>query len=336
MKFEFSRRIYTNSVVVIAVLLLMFALKSASLVLLPIIMSVFIYLVFYPFINKMHKRGFCRWFIVLISILILVLLLLLFLVVFAYTIERLIYTITEYEDMAESIYKRAELFFHERFKIVIQPRDGNIIAGFAGYFAGYFRNNFSFFRNLIASIVLILVYDFFLFMDHDKIRRMVAKYIRKKRTMIAIELTIRQVSYYMGVKFIVSLLTAVIFWVIMAAYGMKSTLVLAALVFMLNFIPTVGSIVATLVISVLAFLQFWSIGSLTSAIVITGLCVLTQFIIGNIVDPQFTGKRVRLSPLIVLISLTVWSYLLGPVGMILAVPMTCMIKNFLKYGGLML
>ncbi len=335
MKFEFNQSVFRNSVVLIAAILALFVLKAASGVLLPIITSVFIYIVFYPYLNKLKAAGVRHGVIVFISMAVLIVLLALFLLVVIYTIDRLVSTITEYADMADSVYRSVMSYLHERFKISGHHKNINLLASLADYSVSYLKGNIMYFRNLVTSLLLIIIYDFFLFLDHVRITRTIGKFIRKRRAAIAVELTLRQVSHYIGVKFIISLATAAAFFIVMALNGMKDTLVLSALVFMMNFIPTIGSIVSTMVVSLLAFVQFGVSGSITNAIVITVLCIAIQFVMGNFLDPQFTGKRVRLSPLVVLVSVAIWGYLLGGMGMVLAVPITCMIKNFIKYGGMM-
>jgi AI-2 transport protein TqsA len=95
-------------------------------------------------------------------------------------------------------------------------------------------------------------------------------------------------------------------------------LVWVVLIFLLNYIPNIGSIIAVLPPSLLAMLQH---GPLHGAIVLGGLGVIEQ-IIGNFIDPRMQGRRLHLSPVLVLTALVFWTWVWGPVGALLAVPMT--------------
>jgi predicted PurR-regulated permease PerM len=93
----------------------------------------------------------------------------------------------------------------------------------------------------------------------------------------------------------------------------------------LNFIPNIGSVIATLFPLLIGFLQYGF--SLRVLLVFAGL-VVTQFIVGNIVEPRTTGRSLNLSPMVILISLIFWGYIWGVVGMMLAVPLTSALKIF--------
>ncbi|MCP4217643.1 MAG: AI-2E family transporter, partial [bacterium] len=95
------------------------------------------------------------------------------------------------------------------------------------------------------------------------------------------------------------------------------------LVFILNFIPSFGSVIATLFPLTIGFLQYGFSGRVL--LVGVGLMV-TQFVIGNVIEPRITGKSLNLSPIVILISLIFWGYVWGVVGMMLAVPLTSSLK----------
>ena len=102
----------------------------------------------------------------------------------------------------------------------------------------------------------------------------------------------------------------------------------ALLIFILNFIPNIGSFIATLFPILIGLINYGF--SLRVLLVATGL-VLTQFIIGNIIEPKITGKNLNLSPIVILISLIFWGWTWGIVGMILAVPLTSAVKIIFEH-----
>ena len=115
---------------------------------------------------------------------------------------------------------------------------------------------------------------------------------------------------------------AVINWVACVAIGVPFAFLLSFLVFFLNYIPTIGAIVASLLVVAIALVtQGWG-GALAMAIVQAVAGVL----IGSVLQPKMLGSRLGLSPLVVLLSLVVWGYLLGIAGMFFAVPLTIIVK----------
>jgi len=88
-------------------------------------------------------------------------------------------------------------------------------------------------------------------------------------------------------------------------------------IFVMNYIPVVGSILGTVFPSLLALIQF---DSFYPFIIVTGLICLMQFLTGNILEPRVMGNRLNLSPLVILLSLTLWGAIWGIVGMFLCVP----------------
>jgi AI-2 transport protein TqsA len=118
---------------------------------------------------------------------------------------------------------------------------------------------------------------------------------------------------------------AVINWIACVAIGVPFAFLLSFLVFFLNYIPTIGAIVASLLVVAIALVtQGWG-GALAMAIV----QALAGVLIGSVLQPKMLGARLGLSPLAVLLSLVVWGYLLGIAGMFFAVPLTIIVKIIL-------
>jgi len=98
------------------------------------------------------------------------------------------------------------------------------------------------------------------------------------------------------------------------------------LAFLLNYIPNIGSIIAAVPAVLLGLVQH----GIIIALVIAGIYVGVNVVIGNMVEPRFMGNRLGLSPLVVFISLVFWGWILGPVGMLLSVPLTMILKIALE------
>jgi len=100
----------------------------------------------------------------------------------------------------------------------------------------------------------------------------------------------------------------------------------ALLAFLLNFVPTVGSFIAAVPAVLLATVQ---LGVFSAGLTLAGF-VVVNLVMGNAVEPRWMGKGLNLSPLVVFVSLVLWGWVLGPVGMLLSIPLTIMIKIALE------
>jgi len=96
--------------------------------------------------------------------------------------------------------------------------------------------------------------------------------------------------------------------------------------FLLNFIPTVGSFIAAVPAVLLALVQ---LGAFEAGLTLVGF-VVVNLIIGNVIEPRWMGRGLNLSPLVVFVSLVLWGWVLGPVGMLLSIPLTIMLKIALE------
>lgn len=131
---------------------------------------------------------------------------------------------------------------------------------------------------------------------------------------------------YMKVKFLTSLCTGICFGVICWIFGIDFALFWGFLAFILNFIPTVGSIMATIPPILLGFIQIESGGTFTFFII---LLIATQFVWGNVVEPLVMGSSVALNTVTVILGLVVWGYIWGVSGMLLSVPLIVLARVIL-------
>lgn len=126
-----------------------------------------------------------------------------------------------------------------------------------------------------------------------------------------------QVQKYLGAKTITSVITGFISVIIFYLFGLDFAIFWGFIIFLFNYIPNVGSIIASLLPVLFSVLQM---GSLTVAFWLGISLMVLQFAAGNILEPKIMGRSLNLSPMVVILSLIFWGYIWGVVGMILAVP----------------
>jgi len=136
------------------------------------------------------------------------------------------------------------------------------------------------------------------------------------------------VNSYMAVKGWVSLATGIIIAIWLVVLDVDYPLLWGLLAFLFNFVPNIGSVIAAIPAVLLALVQ---LGPGTAIGVGAGYLAV-NIIMGSVVEPRFMGKGVGLSTLIVFISLIFWGWVLGPVGMLLSVPLTMVVKLALEAG----
>lgn len=157
--------------------------------------------------------------------------------------------------------------------------------------------------------------------SEESIQRMtIQREVKLKKTVSDIT---EQVQKYVITKFLISLSMGVIMGVVLGLFGVEFFIIWAALAVVLNFIPNIGSVVSITFPVLMALIQF---GSFSYALIIAAIIIVIQNVIGNIIEPKIMGDRLGLNPIVILLSLLLWGYLWGIVGMFLSVPLTAIIK----------
>jgi predicted PurR-regulated permease PerM len=136
----------------------------------------------------------------------------------------------------------------------------------------------------------------------------------------------RSVNRYLAIKTWTSLGTGVLVWIFLTIVGVDFALLWGLAAFLLNFVPNLGSILA----AIPAVLQAWiQLGDGSAVTVAVGYVVI-NVVVGNVVEPRFMGKGLGLSTLVVFLSLVFWGWVLGPVGMLLSIPLTMTVRIALE------
>jgi len=138
-----------------------------------------------------------------------------------------------------------------------------------------------------------------------------------------------EVNQYVAIKTYVSAATGVLIGVFLAILGIDFPILWALVVFILNYVPNIGSIIAAIPPVLLGLIQY---GFGRALIALAGF-VLVNMVVGNVVEPRLMGRKLGLSTLVVFISLVFWGWLWGPVGMLLSVPLTMIVKILLEHSG---
>jgi len=199
----------------------------------------------------------------------------------------------------------------------------------------FLRNLLNGFRKVAQQFLLILLYTLFILLEQSTFaKKIIALNLgRDGRDQLTglLEGINNGVRAYLSVKLVASLATGFFSYLVLIYVGLDFALFWAFVIFLFNFIPTVGSIVATLFPTLVALVQFDTLSPFF--IVLIGVGVI-QIIIGGILEPRFYGDSLNISPFVIVLSLVMWGILWGVVGMLLCVPITViLIKIFAQFDN---
>jgi len=175
---------------------------------------------------------------------------------------------------------------------------------------------------LSNSFLIILTVIFMLFEGASLPSKLHRAFGEDSRHMEHIERFLDTVKQYMTIKTAISLATGALIYAWLLILGIDYPLLWALLAFLFNFVPNIGSIIAAVPTVLLALIQ---LGPLSALLTASGY-IAANMIMGNMVEPRFMGKGLGLSTLIVFLSLVFWGWVFGPIGMLLSVPLTMLLK----------
>jgi AI-2 transport protein TqsA len=184
--------------------------------------------------------------------------------------------------------------------------------------------------NFMSNTVLVLLFLLFIFIGRNQVVKKIGIAFNpetSERLTKILKNINKQIQNYLIAKGLISLATGLLYFIILYFFGVEFAIIWGLLAFLLNFIPNIGSVIATVLPLSIALIQF---DSLTTLLWLTLLLVGVQVILGNIIDPRLVGHSVNLSPLVVLFSLMFWGWLWGIVGMFLSIPISVVIKIFFE------
>lgn len=190
---------------------------------------------------------------------------------------------------------------------------------------------FSYSTDIVSKTVMVLIYAIFFFWEESSFQVKLQKLFPDKEqfdnTYEMIRKVERSTAKYLGLKTLISVTTGVLSYIVFLIVGVDFPVFWAFLIFVLNFIPVIGSIVSTLFPVVFSLLQF---GDFVPGLMVLLFVGSIQFFIGNIMDPRLMGNSVNLSPLVIILSLAFWGAIWGITGMLLSVPIMVIIVIILS------
>lgn len=179
---------------------------------------------------------------------------------------------------------------------------------------------------LTNSFLILLTVIFILFEAAGMPAKLKAALPDSNNSLPSVERFINGVRQYLAIKTLVSFGTGMVVAIGLALLGLDYPLLWGTLAFLLNYVPNIGSILAAVPAVLLAVVQLGPAQSL----LVAAIYLAVNVIMGNAVEPRLMGRKLGLSSLVIFISLVFWGWVLGPVGMLLSVPLTMIVKIALE------
>ena len=345
-KTDFSKQMYFV-ILVIAVILFAAVLKTLSSIILPVVFSVLLGFVFMPIVRKMQKKFHIPWTVG--SVLVTVLAVIIFFgisSILATSLSSILSQFPKYENRFMTIYKVVAEQFNLEFD------EGKT----------FFENIWGFdqIRTTAKNLTLLLstgivtvgksffmvffLLAFFLIalrLTNEKLTSAFKQEPAKRKKFYRLSISIvTEITRFLSIKFFISLATGLVVFLGTLAIGVDFPIVWGFLAFVMNFIPAFGSIFSGILTTLFTLIQFYP--SLWQTLIVLILMLSVNMLLGNIIEPKIEGENLGLSPFVILISLSLWGYIWGFLGLLLAVPMTVIIKiicenvSYLKFAAVLL
>jgi predicted PurR-regulated permease PerM len=176
--------------------------------------------------------------------------------------------------------------------------------------------------DIIQTLILVVIVTAFIQVDAPGLRRTFARRVDARAATQDVDDVVDRIQRYVIVKGLISAANGVLLGLWCHLWGVEGAVLWGVLAFALNFIPIVGSLVAAIPPVVLALV----LGSPADDAAVAAGYVAVNLVVDNIVEPRVMGRAAGLSPLVVLIAMLFWGFVLGPIGALLSVPLTVVLR----------
>lgn len=311
-----------QSILILAALVIILAgIKAASALFVPFLLAAFISLIAATPLTWMIRRGVPNTWAALLSVIFVLLTLFFLVAIIGASLGDFTRLLPDYEDKLQAFAKNVLVLLKD-YGMAMPDSTLTEIFNPAAVMR-YVTNTFSTLSAVLSNGFLILLLIIFILLEAshvpDKIKLLFKTSDQALEQFAKFQ---ENLNKYLAIKTTMSLATGLSVWLMLSLLSVDFPLLWALLAFMLNYIPNIGSLIAAIPPTLLVLVDS---GLVASGIVILGYFVINN-IYGNFIEPRLMGRGLGLSTLVVFLSLIFWGWLLGPVGMLLSIPLTMMFK----------
>ena len=316
----------SRALIVSAALVIIIAgMKLAAALMVPFLLSVFIAVICFPLMNRLQQSGLPKGLSLTLVMLLVVLIGFGLTILIGSSLTEFSQTLPQYQQKISAQWSDTLQWLNnhgvsvaDNIKEIADP------AAAIGLVSSILKG----FGNVLTNSFLIIVTVVFILME-------AAGFTQKFLTLNGGDLDpelpgdkafyqvfVEKLRNYMSMKTIISMVTGFFIGFVLWLIGVDYPVLWGVLAFMLNFVPNIGSIIAAVPAVLLSTVQL----GVMPALLVAAVYITVNVVIGSIIEPKYMGKGLGLSTLVVFVSLVFWGWVLGPVGMLLSVPLTITVK----------
>jgi predicted PurR-regulated permease PerM len=322
---DFKRILLTPFLSVAAVIIIIAGMMQAKTILIPILLSIFLSIISVQPIFWLNRKKVPYPLAVIIVLLVFLVLFLLLGGLIGNSLANFTNNVPVYSAnlkkmmvvVAEQLNRLGITISSEQFLELVNP--GNLLK--------YIAQGLGEIGFIVSNLFLILIISVFILMEvRGFILKANAIELVQNKSLKYLDEIGNSIRHYLSIKTVISLITGILVTIWLVILEVDYPVLWGVVAFLLNYIPSIGSIIAAVPAVLLALIQHGGSGFLWTAV---GYLVI-NLVMGNIIEPKIMGQGLGLSTLVVFLSLIVWGYVFGSIGMFLSVPLTMSIKIMLE------
>jgi AI-2 transport protein TqsA len=308
-----------------AFIIVVAGIRAASALLIPFLIAAFIAMIINPFYFWLQQKGISSGLSLIVIFFILIVSGFLGAVQIGRSINSFSEKLPTYQKQLSS--QGSEFFEWLAEKGITVPEDAIDSNEISRYVFGFMMSMFGEMSQQLGQTFIIMLIVIFILLEAailpDKIKALpnLTEDSWDRMTQI-----VNNVRRYMAMKALMSFLTGLLIYIMCILYGINSALLLGVLAFILNFIPNIGSFIAGIPGVLIAFLDY----GVGWAVITTVSYVAINVGVSNFIEPRYMGHSLGLSPLIIIVTMFSWAWVLGPVAMMISIPLTMAVKIILE------
>lgn len=304
-----------------AVVIVLAGIKAASMIVVPFLLALFLSIILSPLFLWLQKRGLPQGLALLVIVVLLFGLTGTMVMLIGTSVQEFSHNVPSYEAKLRTDFQNL-LTLLDGYNIKVPKED--ILAMFAtDSIMEYIARTLKSLGGLLTNSMMIIVTVVFMLMEISRFgKKLKSGDFNSLDSFIAIS---DNIKHFILLKSMTSAATGIIVGVGLKFMDIHYAILWGMVAFLLNFIPNIGSIIAAIPAVLMALVQH----DPGTALAVAGLYITINVIIGSILEPRIMGQGLGLSTLVVFLSLIFWGWLLGPVGMLLSIPLTIMVKIML-------
>ena len=311
-------------IVAASMIVVIAGLKAAASLILPFLIAVFLALITLPLLNWLQRKGIRTGLAVTVTLLMALGVLVGIAVFIGGSIKDFTAAAPEYQARLEALYADFTVWVEAHGLPVQQQLTLDMIN--PGQLVDVFTSSLRGLAAALSNLLLVLLFIIFILFEAAGFPAKLERAFGEQSSSARLDRIRTEVQRYLGLKTVVSLATGGLVGAAMAILQVDFPLLWGALAFLLNYVPNLGSIIAAIPPVLLTLLHHGPGRALAVALIFIAVNVT----LGNFVEPHFMGRRLGLSTLVVFCSLVFWGWVWGPVGMLLSVPLTMILKIMLE------